>query len=292
LFPTNLIVDPDIEVVTHFFSFNFLASMIVIAFIAYYLWKQKAWRFYIFFLSWFFIILSPSSSIVTLHDLAAEHRVYLALPGVIFIFSYGLFEILKNQKFSILTLCVLTLFLGILNIERNKVWKNELSLWQDTYKKSPGKLRPLINLARAHSIEGNNEEAVRFYEEALSKGPGIFVIQYNLGELYLEEGRVEDAILRFQSALKLKPEIPETYAKLGEIYLARKNWKLADIYFKKCIEIDSRFSQVFKNMGVLHFYHLKNLKESLLYFSRSLALDPKQAEAVEIRRLLKEYSTP
>jgi protein O-mannosyl-transferase len=292
LFPTNLIVDPDIEVVTHFFSFNFLASMIIIAFIAYYLWKQKAWRFYIFFLIWFFIILSPSSSIVTLHDLAAEHRVYLALPGVIFILSYGLFEIVKNQKFSILILCVLTFFLGILNIERNTVWKNELSLWQDTYKKSPGKLRPLINLARAHSIDGNNEEAIRLYEESLSKGPGIFVIQYNLGELYLKEGRIEEAILRFQSALKLKPEIPETYAKLGEIYLARKYWKLADIYFKKCIEIDSRFSQVFKNLGILHFYHLKNLKESLLYFSRSLALDPNQAEALEIRRLLKEYSTP
>ena len=292
LFPTNLVVDPDIEVVTHFFSFNFFASMIVIAFIAYYLWKQKAWRFYIFFLSWFFIILSPSSSIVTLHDLAADHRVYLALPGVICILSYGLFEIFKNQKLSILTLCLLTLFLGILNIERNEVWKNELSLWQDTYKKSPGKLRPLINLARAHSIEGNNEKAVELYEEALSKGPGIFVIQYNLGELYLEEGRAEEAILRFQSALKLKPDIPETYAKLGEIYLARSNWKLADIYFKKCIEIDSRFSQVFKNLGVLHFYHLKNLKESLLYFSRSLALDPNQAEAGEIRRLLKEYSIP
>jgi protein O-mannosyl-transferase len=291
LFPINLIADPDIEVVTHFFSFNFLSSMIIIPFITYYFWKQKEWRFYIFFVNWFFIILSPSSSIVTLHDLAAEHRVYLALPGVIYIFSYGLFEILKNQKFSILTLCVLTLFLGILNIERNKVWKNELSLWKDTYKKSPGKLRPLINLARAHSLEGNNEEAVRLYEEALSKGPGVFVIQYNLGELYLEKGRVEEAILRFQSALKLKPEIPETYAKLGEIYLARKNWNLADIYFKKCIEIDSRFSQVFKNLGVLHFYHLKNLKESLLYFSRSITLDPNQAEAEEIKRLLKEYST-
>ena len=291
-FPINLNVDPDVEVVTNFFSFSFIASMMIIAGIAYCLWKQKAWRFYIFFLCWFFIILSPSSSIVTLHDLAAEHRVYLALPGLIFILSYGLFDILKNQKSSILILCGLTLFLGTLNIERNRVWKNELSLWQDTYEKSPGKLRPLINLARAHSIEGNNEDAVRYYEEALSKGPGVFVIQYNLGELYLKEGRIKEAVLRFQSALNLKPEIPETYAKLGEIYLAQKKWKLADIYFKKCIEIDSRFSHVFKNLGVLHFYHLKNLKESLLYFSRSLALDPNQAEAGEIRKLLIQYSTP
>jgi protein O-mannosyl-transferase len=291
LFPINLNVDPDVEVVTHLFSFSFISSIMMIAFIAYYLWKQEAWRFYIFSLSWFLIILSPSSSIVTLHDLAAEHRVYLALPGVIFILSYGLFDILKNQKSSILILCGMTLFLGALNIERNKAWKSELSLWRDTYEKSPGKLRPLINLARAHSIEGNIEDALRYYEEALSKGSGVFVVQYNLGELYLKKGRVEEAILRFESALQLKPETPETYAKLGEIYLARKNWKLADIYFKKCIEIDSRFSQVFKNLGVLHFYHLKNLKESLLYFSRSLALDPNQTQAKEIMKLLQQYST-
>ena len=291
LFPINLNVDPDVEVVTLLLSFSFIASIMMIAFIAYYFWNQEAWRFYIFFLSWFLIILSPSSSIVTLHDLAAEHRVYLALPGVIFILSYGLFDILKNQKSGILILCGLTLFLGALNIERNTAWKSELSLWRDTYKKSPGKLRPLINLARAHSIEGNSEDAVRYYEEALSKGSGVFVVQYNLGELYLKKGRVEEAILRFESALQLKPEIPETYAKLGEIYLARKNWKLADIYFKKCIEIDSRFSQVFKNLGVLHFYHLKNLKESLLYFSRSLALDPNQTEANKIRKLVQQYST-
>ena len=290
LFPINLNVDPDVEVVTLLLSFSFIASIMMIAFIAYYLWNQEAWRFYIFFLSWFLIILSPSSSIVTLHDLAAEHRVYLALPGVIFILSYGLFDILKNQKSGILILCGLTLFLGALNIERNTTWKSELSLWRDTYKKSPGKLRPLINLARAHSIEGNSEDAVRYYEEALSKGSGVFVVQYNLGELYLKKGRVEEAILRFESALQLKPEIPETYAKLGEIYLARKNWKLADIYFKKCIEIDSRISQVFKNLGVLHFYHLKNLKESLLYFSRSLALDPNQTEASKIRKLVQQYS--
>jgi len=290
-FPINLNVDPDIEVISHLFSFGFIASVLTIAFIVYFFWKRAAWPFYIFFLGWFFIILSPSSSIVTLHDLAAEHRVYLALPGVAFILSYGLFDIFKNKKSGVLILCGLTLLLGILSIERNMVWRTELSLWQDTYKKSPGKLRPLINLARAHSIEGNREDAIRYYEEALSKGPGVFVIHYNLGEIYLTMGKVDEALLRFESALRLNPKIPETYAKLGEIHLSLKNWKLADIYFKKCIEIDSRFPHVFKNLGLLHFYHLKNLKESLLYFSRSLVLDPNQEQADEIRRLLSQFRT-
>ncbi|MBC8282209.1 MAG: tetratricopeptide repeat protein [Nitrospinae bacterium] len=298
LFPINLNIDPDIEVVTQLFSFGFIAGIGSIVLIIYYFWKQEAWRFYLFFLAWFFIILSPSSSIVTLHDLAAEHRVYLAIPGVIFIFSYGIFRFLKNQAWlriidksvlGVLVLCEITLLFGILSIERNKVWRTELTLWQDSYEKSPDKLRPLINLARAHSVEGNLKDAIRYYEASLVKGPGVFVPHYNLGELYLNEGRVEEAFIRFKSALQLDPKIPETYAKLGEIYLKQEKWKLADVYFKKCIEIDNRFSHVFKNLGILHFYHLKNLKESLLYFSRSLALEPNQEDADEIRKLIALY---
>ena len=97
----------------------------------FYFYKQEAWRCYLFFLAWFFIILSPSSSIVTLHDLAAEHRVYLALPGIFFIFSYGTSRFLQIQNsvrifnksflrgFVFLQIILL---LGILSIERNKVW--------------------------------------------------------------------------------------------------------------------------------------------------------------------------
>ena len=159
----------------------------------------------------------------------------------------------------------------------------------DRDEKSPGKIRPIINLARAYSMEGNKHDAIRYYEESISKSSGIFVPNYNLGELYFNEGRVEEAILSFQSALKIDPKIPETYAKLGEIYFYQKKWELADIYFKKCIEIESRFPEVFKNLGLLHFYHLKNLKESLVYFSRSLTLDPDQKDAGEIRKLIEFY---
>jgi tetratricopeptide (TPR) repeat protein len=291
-------IDPDIEVVTSVFSFGFIAGIGCIILMVYYFWKQRAWRFYLFFLAWFFIILSPSSSIVTLHDLAAEHRVYLALPGIIFILSHGIFYLLKNltgitiSGKSVLRIYVLLLIIlsfGLLSIERNKIWSTELSLWQDTYRKSPGKIRPLINLARAHSIEGNHADAIRYYEASLLKVPGIFASNYNLGELYLKENRIEDAISRFKTALQLDPSIPETYSKLGEIYLKQKKWELADIYFKKCIEIDNRFPHVFKNLGILHFYHLKNLKESLLYFSKSLTLDPNQKDAQEIRGLISIY---
>ncbi len=289
LFPMNLNIDPDIAVVTSLLSWNFLLPMFCIAFLLLCSLKVFKTRFVFFFLCWFFIILSPSSSIVTLHDLAAEHRTYLASPGIFILFACGVAEVTcrwgETRPLNI-TLIFCVFALGIMTMKRNAVWQSELSLWQDTHQKSPHKLRPLINLARAHSLEGNSEKAIQYYQESLVKGPGVFATNYNLGALYLEKGLVTDALRHFQLASRIEPEIPEPFAKLGEIYLWQKNFKLADSYFKRAVELNPRSSKVFKNLGVVNFYHLNRPKQGLAYFTRSLNLDPGQPEADKIRELL------
>ena len=289
LFPMNLNIDPDIAVVTSFLSWNFLLPMFCIAFLLLCSLKVFKTRFVFFFLCWFFIILSPSSSIVTLHDLAAEHRTYLASAGIFILFACGVAKVTcrwgETRPINI-TLIFCVFALGIMTMKRNAVWQSELSLWQDTHQKSPHKLRPLINLARAHSLEGNSEKAIQYYQESLVKGPGVFATNYNLGALYLEKGLVTDALRHFQLASRIEPEIPEPFAKLGEIYLWQKNFKLADSYFKRAVELNPRSSKVFKNLGVVNFYHLNRPKQGLAYFTRSLNLDPGQPEADKIRELL------
>jgi tetratricopeptide (TPR) repeat protein len=181
--------------------------------------------------------------------------------------------------------------LGVLTIKRNTVWQSELSLWQDTYQKSPYKLRPLINLARAHGLLGETDKAIQYYQEALNQGPLIFAVNYNLGDLYMEKGLVPDAVQRFLVATQISPETFETFARLGDIYLSQNNFKLAESYFKQAVELNPRFSIGFKNLGVLNFYHLNNPKQGIIYFTRSLTLDPDQPEADNIRLLLSEYSS-
>jgi tetratricopeptide (TPR) repeat protein len=176
-------------------------------------------------------------------------------------------------------------------MQRNTVWQSELSLWQDTYIKSPHKSRPLVNLARAHSLLGDTEKGIKYYQEALLKEPFIFAANYNLGDLYIEKGLVADAIRHFILASRIRPETHETFARLGEIYLSKKDYKLAYLYFKHAVELNPRFSLGFKNLGVLNFYHLNNPNQGIIYFSRSLTLDPDQPEAKNIRLLLSEYSS-
>ena len=295
LFPINLNIDPDLEVVTSFLSLSFLVPALCITILLVGSLRLFKNRFIFFFLCWFFIILSPSSSIVTLHDLAAEHRIYLASVGIFILLACGTSEITRKwgetQPLQIvLIFCLFVGTLGVLTMKRNTVWQSELSLWQDTYQKSPHKLRPLINLARAHSMQGDTEKAIKYYQEALLKGPGVFATNYNLGDLYLTKGLVPDAIRHFLLASRIKPNIPETFAKLGEIYLSQNEFKLANSYFKHAVELDPRMSAVFKNLGVLNFYHLNNTQQGLVYFSRSLTLDPSQPEADKIRGILAQFS--
>jgi protein O-mannosyl-transferase len=295
LFPINLNIDPDIEVVISLLSWSFLIPVFFIALSLICSFQVFRCRFIFFFLCWFFIILTPSSSIVTLHDLGAEHRSYLASAGFFILLTYGAFEIIRKcfkiqPQYFILIFFMYVGVLGILNMKRNTVWQSELSLWQDTYKKSPHKLRPLINLARAHSLLGDTDKAIKYYQEVLIKGPLIFAANYNLGDLYIKKGLVPDAVRHFLLASRISPETPETFSRLGEIYFSKNKFKLANSYFKQAVELNPHFAIGFKNLGVLNFYHLNKPKQGITYFSRSLTLDPYQAESEKIRQLLADYS--
>ncbi|MBT6346204.1 MAG: tetratricopeptide repeat protein [Nitrospina sp.] len=151
-------------------------------------------------------------------------------------------------------------------------------------------MRPLINLARAHSLEGNTDKAMQFYKESLVKGPHVFATNYNLADLYFSRGLLVEALQHFLLASQISPEIPESFAKLGEIYLLQNKFKLADLYLRRAVEINPQFAPVFKNLGVVNFYHLNNQKQGLAYFSRSLNLEPNQPEAGKIRQLLAQFS--
>ena len=299
LFPFNLNIDPDIPVVTHLLSWRFLGPLIGIGVLIYLAARAAGSSIYFFCVCWFFILLSPSSSIVTLHDLAAEHRTYLAAYGFYLLFILGSFRLIHTglrlqerakRATVFLLLVVLTSSLGMTTAKRNLVWRSEPTLWEDARKKSPGIVRPLINLGRAYGEAGEIGKAIYYYEQSLEKAPGVFAPNYNLGDLYLAQGRVEEALKLFHRAEKVDPGIPEVHAKLGEIYLGGKKFELAERYFKRAVELNPKYPSALRNLGILNYFHLNRPEQGIAYFTRSLTLDPDQPEAEEIRKLISRAS--
>ena len=296
LFPVNLNIDPDIPVIRTILDARFLVAILVIMAIAIASIRVKTSRMFLFCCTWFFIVLSPSSSIVTLQDLAAEHRVYLASIGVFLFLAIGLVQATRNMGAirkswtlgkTILPLAVLVL-LAVMTTNRNYDWRSEQALWTDAMTKSPQLTRPIINLARAASLAGENDRAEAYYRQALAKRPDVFVTHYNLAELILKQDKQEEAIALLEKAKNLEPKIPETYGKLGEVYLQRGQYLLAEKNLRQAVELNPQYPTAIRNLGVVNYYHLGRKQDGLLYFARSLTLDPRQAQADEIRKLLQK----
>ena len=182
----------------------------------------------------------------------------------------------------------ISVILSALTIKRNQIWVSEVSLWTDTLKKSPKKVRPIINLAHAYTSVGNFDLAIDYYEKALFLNSNVFATNYNLANLYLERGREGDALQLLQTAVLIRPEIPETHGLLGEIYLKRKEIKLAELHFKRAVEIKPNYALAMRNLGIIYFFHLKKPEEAAVYFSRALSIDPDQEDSGNIRFLINQ----
>ena len=299
LFPINLNIDPDIQLVTKWWSWKFISALIGIAGLIYFSCRAKENRLLLYFICWFLIVLSPSSSIITLSDLAAEHRTYLASYSFYAVIAFCVYKVphfifsnhSKKCKSMILVISiVISIIFSGLTIQRNKIWASEVLLWNDTLKKSPQKIRPIINLGHAYITTGDDDLAVKYFEKALALNPNIFATNYNLGNLYLKRGRGEDALRLLQTAALIKPKIPETHELLGEIYLKQKQIELAEFHLKRAVEIKPDYALSMRNLGIIYYFHLKKPKEAAVYFSRALSIDPNQKQADNIRILINKIS--
>jgi tetratricopeptide (TPR) repeat protein len=301
VFPINLNIDPDILLVTEWWSWKFITALTGIAGLIYFSCRAKEKLFLLYFIFWFLIVLSPSSSIITLGDLAAEHRTYLASYSFYAAVAFCVYKVShlvysahpkKSRNIALAVSIFISVIFSVLTIQRNKIWASEVSLWADTLKKSPQKIRPVINLAQAYTKVGTFDLAIEYYEKALILNPNVFATNYNLANLYLEKGREEDGLRLLQTAALIRPKTPEVHGLLGEIYLQRKQIELAEFHLKRAVEIKPDYALGMRNLGIIYYFHLKKPEEAAVYFSRALSIDPNQKEADNIQTLIKQIRKP
>ncbi|MCK5514079.1 MAG: tetratricopeptide repeat protein, partial [Deltaproteobacteria bacterium] len=193
--PGKLNIDHDFPLYKSIFQFpTYLSVLTIIALNLFALLKAKKFPLFCFCILWWFITLIPSSSIWPIWDIMVEYRTYL--PG----FAFYLFLVLSiHQVFfyladnryrviskhirliegTLLTLLVLSYLWG--TYERSFVWRDPISLWMDSSKKSPHKARPHNNLGMAYFKKGRLDEAIAQYEQTLAISPNYAKAHNNLG---------------------------------------------------------------------------------------------------------------
>jgi tetratricopeptide (TPR) repeat protein len=190
--PYGFTVDPDLPS-----SPNWWAWLLILAASALAIrWFTKARPGF-----WFLgglVLLLPSSSVLAAADLAADRRMYL--PMVAFSACLSLL-IYRWNRYALAAFC---LALALVSFFRTQVWQTEKALWTEAVERSPRKVRPYIQLARANT----GPDALQVLEKAQHFAPDNAEVASEMGRLFIDARRPDLALREFGRALALTPNDP------------------------------------------------------------------------------------
>lgn len=129
--------------------------------------------------------------------------------------------------------------------------------------------------------EGQYEQAIESFREALSKAPEKYYIWANLGGTYLQIKQFDGAIEAYSKAIELKPEDASLYSSLGAAYASSGDTEKARETFEKVATLSTDPKQVargYYNMGIT-FINLGNNSQAVEAFQKTIEVSPQHSEA-------------
>jgi len=270
--PFNLNADYVIQpIATGFLSF-IISILLVTTVIIITIQLCKNNKQYWFFILWFFITLLPVSNIIPIGNIMAERYLYIPIMG--FSVIIGILVQNFNLKNPLATRCsaVVIVILGVMCINRNGIWRDELTLWYSTAIREPSSARAHHNIGVVHSAKGYYGYAEFEYKKTLEINPKDIEAHYNLGNAYERKGILDNAIKEYQEAIRYNPYYADAYNNLGSIYKKTQLLDKAIEYYKKAIQCNPFSPHYYNNLGLA--YHEKKLyKEAATEFARSLKIN-------------------
>jgi len=212
---------------------------------------------------WFFITLSVESSLIPIADVIFEHRIYLPSVGAFIAIVTLLFVIMerlregreKTERMVIIGLTAVVMIFSVATHTRNKVWQDEVRLWEDVMKKSPYKARGHNNLGYIYLGRGMTDRAIEQVKLALQMDPRYTDAYNNLGVAYYRKGRLDIAAEMFRIALSLASsdlDRADSHHNLGIAYTAKEMFAEGITEMKSALKYSPNNPGIYSDMGVAY----------------------------------------
>ncbi len=150
---------------------------------------------------------------------------------------------------SIITVVAYSTAFSVLSHERNKVWKDSLTL----------------------------------YNDVLEKYPFVSLAYYNRGIYKSEKKDYSGAIDDYNKAIELSPGYAKAYNNRGNLKSAKKDYSGAIDDYNKVIELHPGDAMAYNNRGVAKVKREKDYAGAMADYNRALEIMPAYAEAYDNR---------
>jgi Flp pilus assembly protein TadD len=227
----------------------------------------------------YLILMSPTSSVIPIHDTLVEHRLYLAFIGLLLI-TVGLLSRWKTTRATMITaLSIVLLAEAAFTYQRNELWGDAVSIWRDSVANSPNKVRPRFQLAFAYYQSGHCAESVDEFGKAaqLAKPDYNLLVDWALASDCA--GNANVAITKLKEAALLE-RTAHVYSQIGMEYAKQKDYPKALDALSTAERIDPNFAATYVYRG--NVYNLRGeMQKAAEDYRHALAIEPNNPVARE-----------
>ncbi len=272
---------------------TFLSFLLLISLLSSGLLLLKKCPLLAFGIFWFFLTISVES-LVAQGSFFFEHRLYLPMLGFNVFLVTALTYLFKNSSrgLTIVVLGIATCY-SFLSYQRNFVWKDEFTLWNDAVNKFPHNSRAYSGRGNALLRNGFRDRALLDLNKAIELKPNNAEAYTNRGFLYESKGLLEQAMADCNKAIEINPKLASAYNNRAVVYknqgrldnvLADLN-KMIQLEPYKAMEINPKIAVVYNDRASA--YGMKGLlDEALLDCNKAIRLCPTFAEAYNNRAII------
>jgi tetratricopeptide (TPR) repeat protein len=303
LWPSDLSADSDLDPfhstaqALFWFGLLFLAGFVSAAIG---LCFARRMRLIGFGLLWFVIGLLPTS-LFPLAEVMNDHRPFIAYPGLIIALAGAAQWCWRalGERARRPTAIAAAILAGLIvcgsayaTFERNKVWRDEATLWRDVTFKSPRNGRGLMNYGLTLMGKGDYQGALDYYRRALKFTPQYPFLFVNFAIAEDNLGQTKPAENHFREALRLGPGLPDTYSFYARFLIKHGRQGEAQPLLRKAAELSPRDemvrdllteASVFRAENYLNeslrLYRERHFDEAIAAARQALELRPGYAEA-------------
>lgn len=270
-----------------------------------------------FLMASFFIILSPTSSVVRIADPAFEHRMYLPLAAVAALVVVGGFAILRSAmhrlgrgdaapriaavSWAALAVAI-SVVLGVLTYQRNFVYVDQATLWRSVLAVRPDNPRAHSNLGLELLNWGQVDAAAGHFQQAIDLNFNNAETFNRMGMALAKKGRTGDAVEHYRKAIAVSGDWPIPNARnnlgnalvdLGQRTSGRQRDELfaeAIVFLESAIQAEPRNFVYIANLARAYLLYGR-FQEAALYASRALEIAPQFGFARDILNQARQKRT-
>ena len=166
------------------------------------------------------------------------------------------------------------------------VWRDNLTLYTETIKRSPDS--PIIagNLARYYFDKGQNKEAAYWlsraqsnYDRAFIKDNRALATNYvRLSAICLREGKFTEAKEYLEKARKANPQDAAALQNLGTVYIIKKDYAQARKWCEASLAINPRNEISYNNLSFIYLQQ-NEIDKAIEYGRKALDIFPRFGDA-------------